>query len=83
MRRIKSLLDHLIKMTWCIWIHSNEWNWTKSHAQDGYAQPTIKMDMLAFLLMKIERYGMGSKKVNSSGFNLILLKLEFIGMSCY
>jgi hypothetical protein len=32
MRRIKSLLDYLMKVTWCIWIHS-----TKSHAQDEYA----------------------------------------------
>lgn len=47
MKTIKSLADHLMKVTWCIWMYSNMWNWTKLHAQDGYAQATNKMDMLA------------------------------------
>jgi hypothetical protein len=34
-------------------------------------------------ILKIERYGMGSNKVNSSGLNPFLFKLYFIGMSYY
>lgn len=48
-RRIKSLLDHLKKLISCHQI--------KSHDQDGYAQATIKMNMLASCMMKIESYG--------------------------
>jgi hypothetical protein len=47
MKTIKSLAGHLMKVTWCIWMYSNTWNWTKLHAQYGYAQATNKMDMLA------------------------------------
>jgi hypothetical protein len=46
------MLDHLMKVTWCIWMYSYIWNWTKSHAQDGYAQATIIMDMLAFSIVE-------------------------------
>jgi hypothetical protein len=34
-------------------------------------------------ILKIERYGMGSNKDNSSGLNPFLFKLYFIGMSYY
>ena len=48
MRRIKSLMDHLMKVTWHIWLYSYVMNWIESQVQDGYAQATIKIDMLAF-----------------------------------
>lgn len=56
-RRIKSLLDHLKKLISCHQINSYGLNWIKSHDQDGYAQATIKMNMLASCMMKIESYG--------------------------
>jgi hypothetical protein len=48
-------------------------NEIKSHAQDGFAQEKIKMDMFAPLLMKIGSDGKVLKEVNSSNFKLFFI----------
>ena len=68
MWRIKSILDKLIKVTWCIWSYSYLMNGIKSRAQDGYAQVTRSiLTCWHPHLMKIERHGINLKKINSKG----------------
>ena len=79
MWRIKSILDKLMKVTWCIWSYSYLMNGIKSHAQDGYAQ--VKRSISTCWhphLMTIERDDINSKEINSSGiisFFLLILSL--------
>ena len=48
---IKSIVDKVLEVTWCIWNYSYLMNGIKSCAQDGYAQvKKIKVDILAPLL---------------------------------
>ena len=68
MWRIKSLLECLMKVTWYIWDYSNLMNGIKSRAQDGYAQVKRSISTCWHThLMKIERDGVNSKEINSSG----------------
>ena len=77
--RIKSILDKLMEVTWCIWSYSYLMNGIKSRAQDGYAQ--VKRSISTCWhphLMKIERDSINSKEINSSGiisFFLLILSL--------
>ena len=63
MWRIKSILDKLIKVTWCIWSYSYLMNGIKSRAQDGYAQVTRSiLTCWHPHLMKIGIRGFGWKR---------------------
>ena len=74
MWRIKSILDKVFEVTWCIWSYSYLMNGIKSCAQDGYAQVTRSISTCWHpYLMKIERDGINSKEVNSSGINSFFL----------
>ena len=74
MWRIKSILDKLMEVTWCIWSYSYLMNGIKSRAQDGYAQVKRSISTCWHpYLMKIERDGINSKEVNSSGINSFFL----------
>jgi hypothetical protein len=42
-KKDQPLMNHFMKVTWCLWMYSNIWNWIKTHAQ-----VTNKMDMLTF-----------------------------------
>ena len=77
MWRIKSILDKLMEVTWCIWSFSYLMNGIKSHAQDGYAQVKRSICWHPHLL-KTERDGINLKEINSSGiisFFLLILSL--------
>ena len=69
--RIKSILDKVLEVTWCIWSYSYLMNGIKSHAQDGYAQvKKIKLDMLAPSLDEDWNTRLWFKnKSNSKGLN--------------
>ena len=70
MWRIKSLLVCLMKVTWYIWSYLYLMNGIKSRAQDGYAQKErLNLTCWHPHLMKIERNGIGLKKINSRGSN--------------
>ena len=77
--RIKSILDKLMEVTWCIWSYSYLMKGIKSRAQDGYAQVKISISTCWHPhLMKIERDGINSKEINSNGiisFFLLILSL--------
>lgn len=46
-RRIKSLLDQLMKVAWCIWIHSFVSNWSSHMLKMAMLEKKNKIDKLA------------------------------------
>ena len=85
MWKIKSMLDKVFEVTWCIWSYSYLMNGIKSCAQDGYAQ--VKRSKLTCWhphLMKIERHGINFKEDQLKRFKSVIhLNFELIGMPYY
>ena len=70
--RIKSILDKVFEVTWCIWSYSYSMNGIKSRAQDGYAKvKKININMLPPSLDEDWNPRPRLKEINSKG--LILL----------
>ena len=83
--RIKSILDKVLEVTWCIWSYSYLVNGIMSRAQDGYAQvKRIKVDMLAPLLDEDWKRGHQFKRDQLKQYKFIFsLILSLIGMPYY
>ena len=74
MWRIKSILDKVFEVTWCIWSYSYLMNGIKSRAQDGYAQvKKIKVNMLAPSLDEVWNTRLRLKENNSKGLNSLYI----------
>ena len=84
MWRIKSILDKVLEVTWCIWSYSYLMNGIKSRAQDGYAQ--VKRSISTWLAPSLDedwKTRLRFKEINSKGLISLYFKFELIGMPYY
>ena len=82
MWRIKSILDKVFEVTWCIWSYSYLMNGIKSCAQDGYAQVKDQYQHVGTLTWwRLEYTALVQKQEQLKSFKFIII--ELIGMPYY